>query len=218
MANKAIIAGSSGLIGSKLLDILLQEAFYDEVLILVRKELPIQHKKLTQLVINFDQMDSYADKFTGHAVFCCLGTTNAKTPDKVTYRKIDHDYPVQLAQLAFKNGVKQFHLVSAVGADAASSMFYVKTKGETEDDLKNIGLPSLYIYRPSMLTGDRKEKRSLEKVITAVFKVIDPLLFGGLRKYRSISDVTVATAMYNQSTKNNTGTFIYEFDQIKQLS
>ena len=218
MANKAIIAGSTGLIGSKLLQILLRESFYDEVLILVRKKIDLDHKKLTQLVVNFDQLDSYADALTGHALFSCLGTTNKKTPDKTVYRHIDHDYPLQLAQLALKNGIGQYHLVSSIGADAGSSVFYTKTKGETEADIRQLGLPALYIYRPSMLTGNRQEKRSMEKALIAFFKIIDPLLFGGWKKYRSIAGETVAMAMYKQSTKNNMGTFIYESDQIKQLS
>jgi uncharacterized protein YbjT (DUF2867 family) len=218
MANKAIIAGSSGLIGSKLLNILLQEVFYDEVLILVRKKLPVQHHKLTQLVVDFDQLHSYADLFTGHAVFSCLGSTNSKTPDKAVYRKIDHDYPLQLAQLAHKNGVKQYHLVSSMGANAASSTFYIKTKGEIEADLQQVGFRALYIYRPSLLIGNRQEKRVAEKLLTALAKIIDPLLFGGLKKYRSIPATTVAAAMYKQSIKNDTGLFIYESDKIKQLS
>jgi len=218
MANKAIIAGSTGLIGSKLLQILLRESFYDEVLILVRKKIDLDHKKLTQLVVNFDQLDSYADALTGHALFSCLGTTNAKTPDKTVYRHIDHDYPVHLAQLALKNGIGQYHLVSSIGADTGSSFFYTKTKGETEVDIRQLGLPGLYIYRPSMLTGNRQEKRSMEKALIAFYKIIDPLLFGSWKKYSSIAAETVAMAMYKQSTKNNTGTFIYESDQIKQLS
>jgi len=218
MANKAIIAGSTGLIGSKLLQILLRETFYDEVFILVRKKIDFDHKKLTQLVVNFDQLDSYADDITGHALFSCLGTTNKKTPDKTVYRHIDHDYPVHLAQLALKNGIEQYHLVSSIGADVASSFFYTKTKGETEADIRQIGLPALYIYRPSMLTGNRQEKRSMEKALIALYKIIDPLLFGSWKKYRSIAGETVAMAMYKQSTKNNTGTFIYESDKIKQLS
>lgn len=218
MANKAIIAGSTGLIGSKLLQILLRESFYDEVLILVRKKIDLDHKKLTQLVVNFDQLDSYADALTGHALFSCLGTTNAKTPDKTVYRHIDHDYPVHLAQLALKNGIGQYHLVSSIGADTGSSFFYTKTKGETEVDIRQLGLTGLYIYRPSMLTGNRQEKRSMEKALIAFYKIIDPLLFGSWKKYRSIAGETVAMAMYKQSTKNNTGTFIYESDQIKQLS
>lgn len=218
MAHKAIIAGSSGLIGSILLDILLQEPFYDEVLILIRKELPIKHPKLKQLVVDFDRLDAYKEHLTGHALFCCLGTTKAKTPDKVVYRAIDHDYPLQLAQLAHQNGVKQYHLVSSIDANAASSTFYLKTKGETENDLQKVGTPALYIYRPSFLTGDRQEKRAMEKIISYLYIIINPLLFGGLKKYKSIPATTVAKAMYKQSMQSTTGLFIYESDQIKQLS
>ncbi len=106
VAYRAIIAGASGLIGGFLLDILLQQPEYDEVLILVRKELPLQHEKLRQLVIDFDKLDDYTGRLTGHALFCCLGSTRKKTPDISIYRKIDHDYPLQLAQIAVKNGVR----------------------------------------------------------------------------------------------------------------
>lgn len=218
MANKAIIAGSSGLIGSNLLDILLQEDFYDEVLILVRKELPIQHPKLTQLVVDFDQLESYSSAITGHAIFCCLGTTRHKTPDKIVYRKIDHDYPLILAQLAHKNGIEQYHLVSSIGANKASSTFYIKTKGELEADIQHVGIPALHIYRPSLLTGKRQEKRVEEKIVTVLYKLIEPLLFGALKKYKSIPAVKVASAMYKQSMQTNTGLFIYESDKIKELS
>jgi uncharacterized protein YbjT (DUF2867 family) len=218
MANKAIIAGSTGLIGSKLLQILLRETFYDEVLILVRKKIDIQHKKLTQLVVDFDQLDTYANAITGHALFCCLGSTKAKTPDLKVYRKIDHDYPLQLAQLAHQNGVKQYHLVSAIGANASSGNFYTKVKGETEDDIIKVGINSTYIYRPSLLTGDRQEKRLMEKIAGGLAKVIDPLLMGSLKKYRSIPAETVALAMYKQSTKNEVGVFVYPSNVIKQLS
>lgn len=218
MSNKAIIAGSSGLIGSNLLDILLQEAFYDEVLILVRKELPIQHPKLTQLVVDFDQLESYSSAITGHAIFCCLGTTRHKTPDRTIYRKIDHDYPLILAQLAHKNKMQQYHLVSSIGANKASSTFYVKTKGELEADIEQVDLPALHIYRPSLLTGERQERRVEEKVVTVLFKIIEPLFFGGLKKYKSIPGATVASAMYKQSMQTNTGSFIYESDKIKELS
>ncbi len=218
MAKKAIIAGSTGLIGSKLLHILLREPFYDEVIILVRKKIDLDQKKLTQLVVDFDQLDTYANAITGHALFSCLGTTNKKTPDKAVYRHIDHDYPLYLAQLALKNGVGQYHLVSSIGADVNSSFFYTKTKGETEADIQKLGLPALHIYRPSMLTGNRQEKRAMEKILIAFYKIINPLLFGSWKKYRSIGGETVAMAMYNNSIKNTTGEFIYASDKIKQLS
>ena len=140
MSNKAIIAGASGLIGSKLLNILLQEPYYDEVLILVRKELPVSHKKLVQLMIDFDMLDDHAKAITGHAIFCCLGSTRKKTPDMAVYRKIDHNYPLKLAQLAKQNGVEQYHLVSAIWANSRSSNFYSKMKGDVEEAIASVGL------------------------------------------------------------------------------
>jgi uncharacterized protein YbjT (DUF2867 family) len=217
MAIKAVLAGASGLIGSKLLNILLQQPEYDEVLILVRKELPIQHEKLTQLSIDFDRLANYSKAITGHAVFCCLGSTRKKTPDLNDYRKVDHDYPLQLAQIAYKNGISQYHLVSAIGANVGSSNFYTKMKGEVEEDIKKIGLPGLYIYQPSFLTGERKENRLAERLLSPIMKVINPLLIGNLKKYRSIPAATVAMAMYKQSLKNKEGSFIYPSDKIKQL-
>ncbi|WP_114939603.1 oxidoreductase [Mucilaginibacter endophyticus] len=218
MAKKAVIAGSSGLIGSHLLQILLEQAYYDEVLILVRKKLPVQHHKLTQLVIDFEQPETYQQELTGHALFCCLGSTKKKTPDLTIYRKIDHDYPLLLAQLAKQNGIEQYHLVSSIGADINGVNFYTKTKGETEADISAVGIPAVHIYRPSFLAGDRQESRPMEKFVNGLMKVVNPLLFVSWKKYRSIAASTVATAMYQQSIKNATGVFIYESDKIKQLS
>jgi len=218
MAYKAIIAGATGLIGSKLLQILLNEHVYDEIIILVRKSTGLKHDKLIEEVIDFDSLDTYTDMITGHAVFCCLGTTQKKTPDSSVYRKIDHDYPVKLAQLAFKNGVNQYHLVSALGANTSSPYFYTKLKGDTEADIKQVGLKCLHIYQPALLTGDRKEYRLGEKIITPIMKLIDPLLFGSLKKYRSIPAQTVAMAMFNESIKNTDGVFTHPSDKIKQIA
>lgn len=218
LKNKAILAGASGLIGSDLLRNLLQRDHYDEVVILVRKLLPLSHIKLTQIQVDFDHLDDHAGSVNGHAVFCCLGSTKKKTPDLAVYRKIDHDYPLELAQIALKNGVEQYHLVSALGADASTSNFYTKMKGETENDIKNIGLPCLYIYRPALLTGQRSEFRLAERIFTPIMKLIDPLLPGRLKKYRSIPAATVASAMYNQSMNKETGVFIHPSDEIKRLS
>lgn len=214
MGYKAIIVGASGLVGSNLLPILLNHAEYDEVLVLVRKELGLKHKKLTQLVVNFDELQKHAQSLTGDVVFSCLGTTKANTPDPSLYRKIDHDYPLQIAQLAKANGVEQFHVVSAVGANAQSSQFYIKLKGDLEEGLKAVGFNGLHIYQPSMLYGGRKERRPLENLFVGIFKVIDPLFMGALRKYRSITADKIANAMFNNSLKATPGTHTYTFDQI----
>jgi uncharacterized protein YbjT (DUF2867 family) len=218
VSKKAIIAGASGLIGSKLLNILLQQPGYDDVLLLVRKELPVSHKNLVQLIVDFEKLDEYEGSISGHALFCCLGSTQKKTPDLNIYRKIDHDYPLKLAQLSKQNGVDQYHLVSALGANSKSSNFYTKMKGETEEDIQHVGLKCLHIYEPALLTGDRKEFRLAEKILTPLMKIIDPLLMGGWKKYRSIPAETVAMAMYKQSLQNEGGVFIHPSDKIKLLA
>lgn len=218
MTNRAIVVGASGLIGSKLLTILLNKNGYDEVLSISRKKLKLTNSKLTQLIVDFDHLENYKGDLKGGVIFCCLGSTLKKTPDLNDYRKIDHDYPVELAKLALQNGVEQYHLVSSIGANARSSNFYTRMKGETEADIEAIGLKSLHIYQPSQLIGHRKTPRLKERVALVFMKIIGPLLLGKLKKYKAIPAETVARAMYKQSLKNEKGVFVYTSDKIKQLA
>jgi len=217
MSKKAIIAGASGLIGSALVKILLNDPEYSEVLALVRTPLEINHQKFNQIAINFDNLEDYAHLITGDAIFCTLGSTRKKTPDLSVYRKIDHDYPVKLAEIAVANSISQYHLISSMGANEEASNFYSKMKGETEADIKAAGLSGLVIYRPSLLTGNRKESRFAEGIMQGLSKVINPLLIGGLKKYRSIKAETVAKAMAKLSHTEIKGIYIYESDDIQAL-
>ncbi len=218
MARTAVIVGASGLIGRKLLNILLQWPDYDQVISIGRKKIQLKSIRLKQLVVDFDHLELYEKEILGDAFFCCLGTTRHKTPDLNKYRQIDHDYPVALAKIAKKNGITQYHFVSAIGADKGSSTFYTRLKGETEEDIKAVVLDSLYIYQPSILTGYRNDRRILEEIAILIMKVINPLLFGSLKKYRSISAYTVAIAMFKQSLKSKEGVFTYPSDKIKKLA
>ncbi|RYY06787.1 MAG: NAD-dependent epimerase/dehydratase family protein [Sphingobacteriaceae bacterium] len=218
MPHKVIVAGATGLVGSLLLELLLHHPDISEVLVLSRKQLPIQNQKLKQLVIDFDRLEDYQSEINGDAIFCCLGTTRKKTPDLKIYRKIDHDYPVELAKIGDKNSIPQFHLISSLGANVNSFAFYTKLKGETERDVKATQLPSIYIYQPSFLVGNRSEKRFGERFGMNLFKLINPFLIGRLKKYRSISAEVVAKAMLNEFLKNKTGVFTYPSDQIKKLA
>ncbi len=214
---EAIIAGATGLIGHDLLQQLLEHPDYTKVTALVRKKLPQQHPKLKQLMLDFDRLEDYKDEILGDVVFCALGTTKNKTPDQAQYRKIDHQYPLDLAFIAQQNGVSQYHLVSALGASEKSAIFYSKLKGEVERDLKTIPFKSIHIYRPSLLDGKRKEHRSIERVMIAMMRILNPLLMGSLKKYRSIKAGKVASAMLRQSVQALSGTFIYNSDEIERL-
>lgn len=217
MSKKAIIAGASGLIGSSLVKILLNDPQYSEVLALVRAPLELSNPKFNQIAINFDKLDDYAHLITGDVIFCTLGSTRKKTPDLTVYRKVDHDYPLKLADIAVTNSISQYHLISSIGANPEASNFYSKMKGETESDIKGAGLAGLVIYRPSLLTGNRKESRLAEGIMQGLSKVINPLLIGGLKKYRSIEAETVANAMAKLSHTEIKGIYIYESDDIQAL-
>lgn len=215
---EAILLGASGLIGGELLKLLLADPNYSKVKIIVRKKLPVSNEKLEQIIADFTTIEAHKEKLKADVVFSCLGSTKKKTPDLKEYYQIDHDYPLLVAKLTKDQGVESFHIVSSLGANSSSSGFYLKMKGETEDDIAKIGFKSYHIYRPSLLTGDRKEKRIVENIGEVIMKIIDPLLLGSFKKYRSISGKTVASAMNKQSLINGTGKFIYPSDKIKELA
>ena len=220
---EAILVGATGLIGKSLLTQLLNENAYQQVTAIVRTRLNTEHPKLKQIVTDFDNLDAHAHEIKGDVVFCALGTTRSKTPDKTQYRKIDYQYPLDIARIAHQNGATQYHLVSAMGADASSSIFYSRLKGEVERDLQKIPFKSIHIYRPSLLDGKRQESRTAERVMISVMQMLNPLLVGGLKKYRSIKVETVASAMIRQSLIKHSladaySPFIYPSDQIEALS
>lgn len=217
MDKKAILLGASGLIGTHLLSLLLNSSTYDQVLILVRKELNIQHPKLRQLIVDFELLNQYAHEIKGDVVFCCLGTTKSKTPDPAQYRKIDLQYPVDVAWMAQSNGAEQYHLISALGANRNSSIFYSKLKGEAEHEIKAVPFKAIHIYQPSLLDGDRKESRSGEHTMIRIMHILNPLLIGPLKKYRSIQVSKVAMAMFRKSTEEHKGIYTYTSEEIDAI-
>jgi uncharacterized protein YbjT (DUF2867 family) len=218
MSYRVILVGASGLIGSNLLSELIQSEAITEILLLVRKSTGISNPKVKELILNFDELNTYSPEIQGDIIYSCLGTTKRENPNSKLYKKIDLEYPVNLARLGVKNGVSQFHIISSLGADPESSNSYLKLKGELEQELKKLNIPSLHIYQPSFLIGDRKENRLADKIMKPIFRLIDPLLIGSLKKYRSIQAVNVAKVMLSQSIKDLKGTFIYPSIQIQELA
>ena len=214
MSKKAILIGATGLIGQNLLTKLLTDESYTEVLVISRKALNFNHPKLKEININFEELADHKAEITGDIVFCCLGTTIKNTPDLVQYRKIDYQYPLDVANIAFANGATQYHLISAMGADVKSRLFYSRTKGEVERDLQKIPFKTIHIYRPALLDGDRKEKRIAEKIMIGLFRFINPILIGPLKKYRSIKIEKVADAMLSNSNTSKNGVHTYDSDEI----
>ncbi len=191
----ALLFGASGLVGSQLLTQLLDNPAYDKVIIVVRKPLGVQHPKLTTLIGDYNTLPGLMDQLRADAVFIALGTTKKKTPDKGVYYQVDHDYPLLAARIAKENGARSVLLVSAVGANASSKIFYVRTKGRTEDDIIGLNFDHTYIFQPSMLMGDRQENRPMEKFFIGLFTFIGPFLVGKTSKYRGIKIDDLAKSM-----------------------
>jgi uncharacterized protein YbjT (DUF2867 family) len=218
MPYSVILVGSSGLIGSNLLSELIQSEAISEILLLVRRSTDVSSSKVKELIVNFEKPNSYSIDIQADIIYSCLGTTKSETPNSSLYRQIDLEYPLNLAKLGQKNGVAQFHIISSLGADAGSSNSYLKLKGELEQELKKLSMSSLHIYQPSFLIGERKKDRLADKIMKPVFRLIDPLLIGPLKKYRSIKAADVARVMLNQSIKDLKGTFTYPSIKIQELA
>lgn len=215
---KVIILGASGLIGSDVLNQALNNTEFGEIKIFVRQQLPIKNQKLVQIITDFKKLEQIKAEITTDIIFCCLGSTKSKTPNLQDYKRIDQDIPLYFAKEGLSNGLSQFHVVSSLGANPSSSNFYTKLKGEIEVALKGLNIPSLYIYRPSFLEGERKEKRIFEKIALIIMRLINPLLMGRLKKYRTIEASIIANAMINESITNKRGIFVFESDKIKELA
>lgn len=213
----ALIAGASGLTGGHLLDYLLARDHYKVVKAIVRRPLNIDHPKLQQIVVDFDDLQKHEGELKADDVFCCLGTTIKKAGSQAAFRKIDQDYPLDIARLAARQGAEQYLLVSAIGADKSSLVFYNKVKGQVEHDLRQIPFRSIHIMRPSLLLGDRKESRIGEDIGKVAFSALNFLMMGPFKKYRGIEAKAVAFAMYHLAQQNTPGVFEHESDDIQDI-
>ena len=214
----ALIIGSTGLIGSQLLDLLLESQEYDKVITFVKRDSGIQHPKLKQHIIDFDKPETYKELVVGDDFFCSIGTTIKKAGSQNAFRKVDFEYPKQFASLAQQNKVKQFLIITSLGADANSSNFYLKTKGEIQDFLKNCAFESISILQPSLLLGNRTEFRLGEKMGVYFMKLFSFLFIGNLKKYKAIQSEAVAKAMFIIAQKNYKGFQIIESDSIQGIA
>ncbi|MFV8377761.1 NAD(P)H-binding protein [Flavobacterium sp. LB3R33] len=213
----AVIIGSTGLIGSELLNLLLESSHYAKVITFVKRDTGIKHPKLTQHIIDFDKPETYKELVVGDDFFCTIGTTIKKAGSKKAFRKVDFEYPRQFAAFALQSRVKQFLIISSLGADVNSGNFYLKTKGEIQDFLKDCNFESVSVFQPSLLLGNRTEFRFGEKVGAFFMKTLSFLFLGNLKKYKPIEGKTVAKALLKIAQINNTGFKIYESDVIQEI-
>ena len=213
----AVILGATGLIGGHLKNILLEAPEYEKVRILVRRPQASPNQKLEVQVVDFNKLDKHKGLFQADDIFCCLGTTMKKAGSKEEFRKVDYDYPLKAAELAKAQKTKQYLLVSSIGANAKSHAFYTRVKGEIENEIKRIGFPGIHIFRPSLLLGNRSERRFGEKTGIMLYKATRWLWLGPLKQYKGIEAKTVAKAMYRRAILQKRGVHIIQNQEIEKI-
>jgi uncharacterized protein YbjT (DUF2867 family) len=208
----ALIAGATGLIGKQLLQLLLEDNYYSKVKIVTRKPFELTHSKLENIVLNFNVLKDHASQLDADDVFCCLGTTIRIAKTKEAFRKVDYEYPVELARITKEQGATQYLIVTALGANKNSSVFYNRVKGEVEEEISKIHFQSTHVFQPSLLLGHRTEERAGEGAATIFFK-----LFGFLipQKYKAIDSAKVAKAMLSFAKSNTAGFHIHESKELQ---
>jgi len=217
MAKTAVILGASGLVGNEVLEQLLADPYYDHVKILVRKILPLNNKKLEQVVVNFGDLKKEADRISGDVFFCCLGTTIKTAGSQAAFVKVDYTYVMDAAELAKKNGAERFIVISSIGVTQSGGNFYLSVKRDVENGLARLKFLSLIIVRPSMLLGARKEFRPAERIAKVFMTGLGFLFVGKLKKYKGIPAATVAKAMIALSKTELEGVSVFESDRLQQL-
>jgi uncharacterized protein YbjT (DUF2867 family) len=212
----AIVLGGTGLTGNLLINRLLAHDSYACIKLFSRKASGIKSEKIEEFVGDLFQLEHFKDDFTADEVFCCIGTTSAKTKDRVVYKAIDFGIPYTAARLARENNIPTFLVISSMGANTRSSIFYSRTKGEMEQAVLGEKIPHTYILRPSLIMGNRAERRMGESVGAAVLKFTNVVLVGRLKKYRAIEADCIAAAMIHLAlSKPSSGIVIS--DKLQEL-
>lgn len=204
-----LLAGATGLVGSLCLRRLLADASFTRVVALVRRPLPLQHPRLEQNIVDFSQLDEARELFKVDKLVCALGTTIRQAGSQERFREVDHNYPLQLARLGREQGARHFLIVSALGADAGSGVFYNRVKGEVETDVRALAYPQLTIVRPSLLVGERQEFRFGEEV----GKRLAFLVPG---KYKPVQADDVAKVLVETARRDAPGVEVIESDEIRR--
>ena len=219
----AALIGATGMIGSYLLEALINDPEFDTVRVIVRRPFAKSNPKVEVKLVDFADYESLKLAIDGtDVVFSAIGTTQKNVKgDKELYRRIDYDIPAKAARICRETGCPVFVIVSSVGADSHSRNFYLKLKGELEDTLASTAgnnQLAVHIMQPSMLLGERSEKRPAEKIMQSVMKGVSFLLAGSLRKYKPIHGRDIARAMIRVSKTQANGVFRYTYDDILQMA
>lgn len=218
MAKVALIAGATGLVGSYLLEKLLESEDYERVISVVRHPSGKSHKKLREKLVSFPELHNLELKSNIDDAFCCLGTTMKKAKSRRKFMKVDLDFPIKFAELATKYGGQRMFIVSSLGANKKSPFFYNRVKGKLESELEKLSFKSLFIFRPSLILGDRKEKRLGEDVAKGLNTFLKPLKGNVFKHYKGIQAEDIAKAMLSVSKRKSEGKLIFENEDMIDIT
>jgi len=213
----AAIAGATGLTGSHLLRLLIDDNRYEFVYLLGRRKPDVDSSKIIYIETAFHDLDNHPITGVVDDLYCTLGTTIKKAGSQEAFRQVDYQAVDEFANWGLKYGATKIVVISSLGANARTGNFYLRTKGEMENRLQALNFASLYIVRPSLIVGQRAESRFGEGVGDVVLKIFKPLLIGSLRKYRSIKATQLAKAMHQLGQQSKEGIFVVESDQLQLL-
>lgn len=211
----AIVAGATGLVGKELVSQLLDNPRYQQVIALTRRPWEHGHSKFVNVVTDFKDLESVLEPYHVDDVFCCLGTTIAKAGSKEKFSEVDLTYPLALAKATLPLGATQYMLVSALGADKSSSIFYNRVKGQVEEAISAEPFSAIHIFRPSLLMGPREEKRPGEEAAKFLYKYLGFLI---PEKYKGIEARTVARAMQEMASRQQRGVFVHESKKMQEFA
>jgi uncharacterized protein YbjT (DUF2867 family) len=214
LSGSAIVVGATGLVGTKLVDTLLADPDYDTIHVLVRRPFAATHAKLREHLVAFARL-AEVDWPAVDDLYCCLGTTIGIAGTREAFRKVDYDLPLAVARQALERGARQFLFVSAMGADAHSSVFYNRVKGELEAAAAGLGFHAAIAFRPSLLAGDRAQSRLGERV---ALMVLQPARWLVPRKYRPVAGLAVARAMAAFAKRGLAGFHVVPSDAIQAFA
>lgn len=214
----ALVLGATGLIGGHVLTLLLDDARWSRIVVLGRRSVGIDHPKLDEHLIDFDDLDAYAAQFAVDDLFCCLGTTRKRAGSDDAFRRVDYVYPFEAGRLAEAAGVEHFLVVSSLGARANARSLYLRVKGELEQNLARLAFRATTFLRPSLLLGARTESRPLETLVGGFASGLWWLMIGPLGRFRPIEARAVAEAMIEVAGAGKAGKRVIESDEIRTLA
>ncbi len=212
----ALVLGATGLVGGRCLDLLLADEAYSRVLVLTRRPASRSHAKLRWHTVDFERLSEFGRLLRVDDVFCCLGTTIRAAGSREAFAKVDFGYAVEAARASAENGAGQLLLVSAVGADPRSRVFYSRIKGEVEAAVRELPFRGVQIFRPSLLLGERTHPRIGERLAAAAMAPISPLLLGRARKLRPVRAARLAAVMVAVAKRAPLGVNVFEGDRIAE--